>query len=64
MWRDLIAEGVVIGGLGFLLLCGIAIVMQPGDDFSCAAADYEGRDEGVLADDAHDRWIDEQEEAR
>lgn len=62
MLADLIARGWEFVTAGVLLAAVIGIFAGSGDTFSCAPADSDERDEGVLMDDAHDRWIDEQNE--
>jgi hypothetical protein len=62
MLIDLIGRGWELVAAGVLLAAAIGIITGPGDRFSCAPADSDGIDEGVLMDDAHDRWVDEQSE--
>jgi hypothetical protein len=44
IWLDLFARFFVLAGLGFLLLVGIAILTQPGDEYSCAPDDSDEQD--------------------
>lgn len=58
MWLD-------IAGRGWELITALFLLGVAADRFYgwlCAPADSEGVDEGVLMDEAHDRWIDEQNE--
>jgi hypothetical protein len=58
MWLDVIARGWEV--VTALFLFGVAADGFIG--WFRAPADSEGVDEGVLMDDAYDRWIDEQNE--
>lgn len=62
MLLDLVVRGWELVTAGVVLAVFIGRVAGPGDRFSCAPVDYDERDEGVLMDDAHDRFVDEQNE--